>query len=32
MDVPQGHVIQAFGLFSEGVLRRQTYFHPKSGG
>ncbi|MEE1611950.1 hypothetical protein [Microvirga sp. CF3016] len=29
IDVPQGHVIQAFGLFSEGVLRRQSYFHPK---
>lgn len=29
IDVPRGHVIQAFGLFSEGVLRRQSYFHPK---
>ncbi len=30
IEVPQGHVIQAFGLFSEGVLRRQSYFHPKA--
>lgn len=30
--VPQGHVIQAFGLFSEGTLRRQSYFHPKTSG
>lgn len=29
INVPRGHVIQAFGLFSEGVLRRQSYFHPK---
>ncbi|MCB8820620.1 hypothetical protein [Microvirga rosea] len=29
VDVPQGSVIQAFGLFSEGTLRRQSYFHPK---
>jgi len=29
VEVPQGHVIQAFGLFAEGVLRRQSYFHPK---
>ena len=29
VDVPTGSVIQAFGLFSEGVLRRQSYFHPK---
>lgn len=31
IEVPQGHVIQAFGLFAEGVLRRQSYFHPKPG-
>ena len=29
IDVPQGYAIQAFGLFSEGVMRRQSYFHPK---
>jgi hypothetical protein len=29
IDVPQGHVIQAFDLFAETALRRQTYFHPK---
>jgi hypothetical protein len=29
LEVPQGHVIQAFGLFSEGVLRQLSYFHPK---
>ncbi len=27
--VPQGHVIQAFGLFAEAPLRAQSYFHPK---
>jgi hypothetical protein len=32
IDVPTGSVIQAFGLFSEGVLRRQSYFHPKPAG
>ena len=31
IDVPTGSVIQAFGLFSEGTLRPQSYFHPKSG-
>ncbi|RDI52404.1 hypothetical protein [Microvirga subterranea] len=31
LDVPQGHVIQAFGLFAEGIMRRQSYFHPKPG-
>jgi hypothetical protein len=31
VEVPQGHVIQAFGLFAEGILRRQSYFHPKPG-
>jgi hypothetical protein len=30
IDVPQGHVIQAFGLFTEAVMRRQSYFHPKA--
>jgi carbonic anhydrase/acetyltransferase-like protein (isoleucine patch superfamily) len=29
IEVPQGHVIQAFGVFAEGTLRRQSYFHPK---
>jgi carbonic anhydrase/acetyltransferase-like protein (isoleucine patch superfamily) len=29
VEVPQGHVIQAFGLFAEAVMRRQSYFHPK---
>ncbi|MGO4527336.1 hypothetical protein AB4097_21080 [Microvirga sp. 2MCAF35] len=29
LKVPQGHVIQAFGLFAEAVMRRQSYFHPK---
>jgi UDP-3-O-[3-hydroxymyristoyl] glucosamine N-acyltransferase len=29
IDVPQGHVIQAFGLFAEAIMRRQSYFHPK---
>ncbi|MBF9197768.1 hypothetical protein [Microvirga terrestris] len=32
IDVPIGCVIQAFGLFSEGVLRQQSYFHPKPAG
>lgn len=31
VEVPQGHVIQAFGLFADGILRRQSYFHPKPG-
>jgi len=30
IDVPRGHVIQAFGLFSEAPLRRQSHFHPKT--
>ena len=30
IDVPQGDVIQAFGLFAEAVVRRQSYFHPKA--
>jgi bifunctional N-acetylglucosamine-1-phosphate-uridyltransferase/glucosamine-1-phosphate-acetyltransferase GlmU-like protein len=29
IEVPRGHVIQAFGLFSEAVMRPQSYFHPK---
>jgi UDP-3-O-[3-hydroxymyristoyl] glucosamine N-acyltransferase len=32
IEIPTGSVIQAFGLFSDGILRRQSYFHPKSGG
>jgi carbonic anhydrase/acetyltransferase-like protein (isoleucine patch superfamily) len=28
LSVPQGHVIQAFGVFAEAPLRRQSYFHP----
>ena len=28
--VPQGHVIQAFGLFAEAPLRRQSFFHPRA--
>ncbi len=28
LEVPQGHVIQAFGLFAEAPLRRQSFFHP----
>jgi hypothetical protein len=29
VEVPQGHVIQAFGLFAEADMRRQSYFHRK---
>jgi len=29
IEVPRGHVIQAFGLFTDAVMRRQSYFHPK---
>jgi carbonic anhydrase/acetyltransferase-like protein (isoleucine patch superfamily) len=29
VEVPRGHVIQAFGLFADAVMRRQSYFHPK---
>jgi hypothetical protein len=29
LEVPQGHAIQAFGLFADAVMRRQSYFHPK---
>lgn len=28
LDVPQGHVIQAFGLFKDAPLRLQSFFHP----
>ena len=31
VEVPLGHVIQAFGLFAEGIMRRQSYFHPRLG-
>lgn len=31
IQVAQGHVIQAFGLFSEGTVRRQSFFHPRAG-
>lgn len=30
IEVPTGHVIQAFGLFAEAPLRRQSFFHPKA--
>ena len=30
IEVPRGHVIQAFGLFTEAPVRRQSYFHPKA--
>jgi carbonic anhydrase/acetyltransferase-like protein (isoleucine patch superfamily) len=30
IEVPQGHVIQAFGIFSDAALRPQSYFHPKT--
>lgn len=29
LGVPQGHLVQAFGLFAEAVMRRQSHFHPK---
>lgn len=29
IDLPKGHVIQAFGLFAEAEVRRQSFFHPK---
>jgi carbonic anhydrase/acetyltransferase-like protein (isoleucine patch superfamily) len=29
VEVPRGHVIQAFGLFADAVMRRQSYFHPR---
>ena len=31
ITVPQGHVIQAFGLFAEGEMRPQSFFHPRAG-
>ena len=30
VEVPKGHVIQAFGLFAGAPLRPQSHFHPKS--
>ena len=30
LDVPTGMAIQAFGLFSEALLRQQSWFHPKT--
>jgi hypothetical protein len=32
IHVPQGHVIQTFGLFAEATMRPQSFFHPKTGG
>ena len=32
LDVPRGHVIQAFGLFAGAPLRPQSFFHPPGGG
>lgn len=29
VEVPKGYVIQAFGLFADAAMRRQSYFHPK---
>ena len=29
IEVPTGMVIQAFGLFSDAPVRKQSYFHPK---
>jgi carbonic anhydrase/acetyltransferase-like protein (isoleucine patch superfamily) len=31
ITLTQGQVIQAFGLFSEAEIRRQSFFHPQSG-
>jgi carbonic anhydrase/acetyltransferase-like protein (isoleucine patch superfamily) len=31
VDIPQGRVIQAFGLFAEAEIRPQSFFHPKAG-
>jgi hypothetical protein len=31
IDVPRGHVIQAFGLFADAPVRRQIEFHPRPG-
>lgn len=32
VNVPTGYVIQAFGLFSEAPMRKQSCFHPKPRG
>lgn len=32
LDVPRGHVIQAFGLFEDAPLRPQSFFHPPAKG
>ena len=32
LDVPTGHVIQAFGLFADAPIRRQSFFHPPPAG
>ena len=29
LDVPAGHVVQAFGIFADAPLRRQSEFHPR---
>jgi hypothetical protein len=31
IELAQGQVIQAFGLFAEGFVRPQSYFHPRPG-
>jgi acetyltransferase-like isoleucine patch superfamily enzyme len=31
IELAQGQVIQAFGLFAEGTVWSQSYFHPKGG-
>jgi hypothetical protein len=31
LDIPRGHVIQAFGDFAEAPLHHQTFFHPAPG-
>ncbi|MGO4571806.1 hypothetical protein [Microvirga sp. 2TAF3] len=32
IEVPKGHVIQAFGLFAEAPMHRQSFFHPLAKG
>ncbi|NIX77383.1 hypothetical protein [Microvirga terricola] len=32
VEVPRGYVIQAFGLFADGTLQRQSFFHPPKDG
>ena len=32
LAVPQGHVVQAFGLIAEAPLRKQSFFHPPPRG